>query len=284
MRVAFATCSTVPRGFPDDLPVAALLDADVRAWDDPAVDWAAYDRVIVRSTWDYIDRLDEFLAWCEAVGPRRLRNDPALVAFALDKRYLAELSVPTVPTTFAAPGERLPALSGEVVVKPNVSAGARDTGRFGEGTHAVARTLIEHIRASGRVALVQPYQSAVDARGETGLVYFHGTLSHVLRKRALLAPDEVAPAAPDGHGDAAATHAQDLVVAATANAAERALAEQVLAEVEARFGRPLYARVDLVPDADGTPLLLELEVAEPVLFLATAPGAAERFAAAIRAS
>jgi hypothetical protein len=283
VRVAFATCATVRDGWPDDAPVAALLDADVRVWDDPAVDWAAYDRVIMRSTWDYMDRLDEFLAWCEAVGPRRLRNDPALVAFALDKRYLAELSVPTVPTTFVAPGDPSPALSGEVVVKPNVSAGARDTGRFGERAHALAQTLIERIQDSGRVALVQPYLSAVDARGETALVYFHGTLSHVLRKRALLAPDEVAPTAKDGLGEAAAM-AQDLVVAATADAAELALAEQLLAEVEARFGRPLYARVDLVPGPDGEPLLLELEVAEPVLFLAAMPGAAERFAAAIRAS
>lgn len=283
MRVAFATCASVPHGWPDDAPAAALVGADVRVWDDPAVDWAAYDRVVVRSTWDYMDRLDAFLAWCDAVGPGRLRNDPALVAFALDKRYLAELSVPTVPTTFAAAGERPPALSGEVVVKPNVSAGARDTGRFGAGTHAQAHALIERIHASGRVALVQPYQPAVDARGETALVYFHGTLSHVLRKRALLAPDEVAPTAQDGLGEAAAM-AEDLVVAATASAAERALGEQVLAAVAARFGQPLYARVDLVPGPDGAPLLLELEVAEPVLFLAAAPGAAERFAAAIRAS
>lgn len=282
MRVAFATCASLPDGWPDDAPAAALLDADVRVWDDPAVDWAAYDRVIVRSTWDYMDRLDAFLAWCEAVGPR-LRNDPALVAFALDKRYLAELPVPTVPTTFVAPGERPPALSGEVVVKPNVSAGARDTGRFGNGAHAAAHALIERIHGSGRVALVQPYQPAVDARGETALVYFHGELSHVLRKRALLAPDEVAPTAVDGLGEAAAM-AEDLVVAATAGDAERALGERVLAEVEKRFGQPLYARVDLVPGTDGEPLLLELEVAEPVLFLAAAPGAAERFAAAIRAS
>ena len=284
MRVAFATCSTLPKGAPDDLRVAALLDADVCVWDDPAVDWTAYDRVIVRSTWDYVDRLDAFLAWCESVGPERLRNSPATVAFALDKRYLAGLTARTVPTTFVAPGDPLPALSGEVVVKPAVSAGARDTGRFGPDSHDVARALIARIQTSGRVALVQPYLPAVDIRGETGLVYFGGTLSHVLRKRAVLAPDEVAPPAPGGHGEAAAMHAEDLVVAGNANAAERALAERIVAEVGERFGVALYARVDLVSDANGAPLLLELEVAEPALYLATAPGAAERFAAAIRAS
>lgn len=284
MRVAFATCSALPEGVPDDHPVAALLDADWRVWSDPAVDWAAYDRVIVRSTWDYVDHLDAFRAWCEAIGPSRLRNNPATVAFALDKRYLAELSVPTVRTTFLAPGDPPPQLTGEVVVKPAVSAGARDTGRFGPATYALAQALIERIRAGGGVALVQPYLSAVDVQGETSLVYFGGTLSHVLRKRAVLAPDEVAPPAPDGHGEAAVMHEEDLVVAGEADASERALGRQVMADVANRFGVPLYARVDLVSDGGGEPLLLELEVAEPALYLARAPGAAERFAAAIRAS
>ncbi len=283
MRVALATCSALPGGTSDDRSVAAQLDADVHAWDDPAVDWEAYDRVIVCSTWDYVDRVEAFLAWCEAVGPRRLRNDPALVAFALDKRYLGELAVPTIPTAFVAPGDPLPALEGEVVVKPNVSAGARDTGRFSKRTHDAALALIEQIRARGSVALVQPYLPAVDTRGETALVHFGGSLSHVLRKRAVLRPDEVAPLADDGA--AKAMHDDDLVVAGEATAAERALAEQALADVAARFGRlPLYARVDLLTGTAGEPLLIELEVAEPALYLATAPGAAERFAAAIRAS
>ena len=283
MRVALATCSTFPGGTSDDRSVAALLDAAVHAWDDPAVDWETYDRVVLCSTWDYVDRVEAFTAWCEAVGPRRLRNDPALVAFAVDKRYLGELSVPTIPTAFVAPGDPPPALAGEVVVKPNVSAGARDTGRFGERVHHDALALIERIRASDRVALVQPYLPAVDTRGETALVFFGGTLSHVLRKRAVLRPDEVAPMAEDGA--AVAMQEEDLVVAGEASAAERTLAEQALADVAARFGRlPLYARVDLLTGTDGEPLLIELEVVEPALYLDTAPGAAARFAAAIRAS
>lgn len=283
MRVALATCSAFPDGTPDDRAVATLLDADIHAWNDPVVDWETYDRVIVCSTWDYIDRVEAFVAWCEAVGPQRLRNDPALVAFALDKRYLGALSVPTIPTVFVAPGDSLPALEGEVVVKPNVSAGARDTGRFGELVHDAAIELTEQIRASGRIALVQPYLPAVDTRGETALVFFGGTLSHVLRKRAVLRPDEVAPLADDGTAEA--IHADDFVVAGEATAAEHTLAEQTLAEIAARFGSfPLYARVDLLTGTGGEPLLTELEVAEPALYLATAPGAAERFAAAIRAS
>jgi hypothetical protein len=44
----------------------------------------------------------------------------------------------------------------------------------------------------------------------------------------------------------------------------------------------LYARVDLVCDAEGNPLLLELEVTEPCLFLDHAPDATRRLAAALQ--
>lgn len=131
MRIAFVTCSALPDGRHEDQPAAALLGAEFRAWDDTSVDWQAYDRVVIRSTWDYTKRLDEFLAWCSAVGGERLRNAPGLVAFNADKRYLARLAAPSVPTVFVGPREPAPALHGEVVVKPNISAGARDTGRFG---------------------------------------------------------------------------------------------------------------------------------------------------------
>jgi hypothetical protein len=284
MRIAFATCSALPDGADDDRPTVELLGADVHAWDDPAVDWHAYDRVVLRSTWDYTQRPEAFLAWCRTVGAERLRNGPELVAFSADKRYLGALSCPHVPTAFVAPGDPFPPLVGEVVVKPSVSAGARLTGRFGPAAHAEAHALIARIHAAGRVALVQPYLDAVDRRGETALVFLGGERSHVLRKRAVLAPDEVAPVAAGELAVAAAMLEDDLVVAGEADGAERVLAQRVLAEVAARFGTPLYLRVDLVHDAHGAPLLLELEAIEPALYLATAEGAAERFAAAVLAS
>lgn len=285
MRVAFATCAAVPDGTDDDRAAAELLGADVRAWDDGAVDWDAYDRVVLRSTWDYTERVEPFLSWCRAVGSARLRNVPELVAFNADKRYLAQLGCPTVATTFVAPGEPPPALDGEVVVKPSVSAGARLTGRFGPAAHADARALLARIHARGRTALVQPYLASVDARGETALVFLGGELSHVLRKRAVLAPDEVAPPLDGQDGAVAAVmRERDLVVAGEAGADELALARRIAGEVARRFGTPLYLRVDLVRDAAGAPLLLELEAIEPALYLAQAPAAAGRLAAAVRAS
>ena len=46
--------------------------------------------------------------------------------------------------------------------------------------------------------------------------------------------------------------------------------------------RLLYARVDLLPGRDGAPLVIEVELTEPSLFLTAVPAAADRFAAAIR--
>jgi hypothetical protein len=129
MKVAFATCADLPDGWPDDQEAARLLSAEFAVWDDPTVDWEAYDRVILRSVWDYSRRAEEFLGWCGAVGLVRLRNAPELVGFNADKRYLGELDATTAPTIFVGPDDPLPELSGEVVVKPNVSAAGSPSSR-----------------------------------------------------------------------------------------------------------------------------------------------------------
>ena len=283
-RIAFATCSVFPHGIDDDQPLAELVGAEFQVWDDESVDWSAYDRVIVRSTWDYTGKLDDYLAWAESVGPERLRNTPALIRFNADKRYLTQLEAPTVPTTLLEPGDAVPDYDTEVVIKPNISAGGRDTGRF--QPHAVdeARALVEHIHASGRAALVQPYLPGVDIDGERAVVLFGGEISHVLHKRAVLRDPGIAPLADGGHGPAAVMLDPDLVVPGTASAEQLQLAQRVHAELAARFGQPLYARVDMVPGPDGAPVVIELEAIEPRLYFHLIPGAAERLAAAVRAA
>jgi hypothetical protein len=289
MRIAFATCADLADGFEDDHAAAALLEATYEVWNDPDVDWRRYDRVVVRSAWDYTLRVGEFVEWAQRVGPERLRNPPALLEWNSDKTYLADLAgagLPTVPTTFVLPGDGPPLLAGEVVVKPTVSAGGRDTGRFGPGHHDEAQALIDVITGSGRTAMVQPYLAAVDDLGETAVVVVGGEVSHVLHKKAVLRPDEVAPVDPS-RGDFAPAEVMfdpDLVTAGHADAAQLALADEVVFELHRRFGPSLYMRVDLVPGDDGAPVVMEIEAVEPCLYLDTTPGAAERFAAAVRAS
>jgi hypothetical protein len=281
MRVAFATCSRLEAGHTDDLPSAALLDAEFQVWNDPTVDWDRYDCVVIRSVWDYAWQLEPFLRWCGEIGPDRLRNHPDLIAFNADKRYLGTFGVPTVPTTFVSPGDPLPDLHGEIVVKPNVSAGARDTGRFPPELHADALALVEHIRRSGRTVLIQPYQSLIGTRGETAIVYLAGRRSHILRKRPVLRTAGIAPLAEGPGAAAAVMYDEELVVAGSATEAELQLGDAAHDEISERFGTPLYARVDLVPGHDGEPLLIEFEALDPNLYLRNAPDAVRLLAEAV---
>jgi hypothetical protein len=289
VQIALATYHGSTGQFDDDRLLAAALatrGAESRSvrWDDPDVRWDVFDLVVIRSTWDYTDRLGEFLAWADSLDGR-LRNAPELVRWNSDKRYLGDLAaagVPVVPTEYVEPGAPVPALAGEVAVKPTVSAGGRDTGRFSEATHADARALIERITAEGRTAMVQPYLASVDSEGETALVFIAGRLAHVLRKRAVLAPDEVAPVRDDELGAAEAMYDPGLVRPASARPAEIELGSAVVEQLRSRFGAiPLIARTDLVGGPDGAPCVLELEAVEPHLYLEQAPDSVELLAEAI---
>ncbi|MGI8462368.1 MAG: ATP-grasp domain-containing protein [Solirubrobacterales bacterium] len=291
MRVAIATSSVVPPEFDDDgLIVEALrargAEAEFVDWDQAGAGWERFDLVVIRSTWDYPRRLDEFLEWVGSVG-ERLRNEPELIRWNSDKRYLADLvaaGIAIVPTRFVGPRDNVPSLFGEVVVKPTVSAGGRDTGRFGPTRHGEATALAERIAAEGRTAMVQPYLDSVDRRGETALVHVAGEFVHALRKRAVLRPDEEAPLRDDPLASAEAMYDPDLVRAAEAEDDEIAFAAEVIAYLSDRFsGPPLYARVDVARNEDGNPVLMELEAIEPCLYLHEAPTTAKRLAEAILA-
>jgi hypothetical protein len=277
VRIAIASFSEMPPEFRDDERLAEALaergaKATIAAWDDPATDWDRFELVVIRSTWNYARRREDFLDWVDRIGDR-LHNAPALVRWNSDKRYLgdlAETGIRVVETRYVEPGEPPPALEGEVVVKPNVSAGGRDTGRFGPNTHGLAGELIRAIQASGRTAMIQPYQGSVDGVGETAVVCIDGEPAHGLRKGPVLRPDEIAPVR--GEGPAEVMYDPELVVPAEATAAELANARAIVGRIAERFDYlPLYARVDTVASGDGDPVLLELEVIEPSFYLDQVP-------------
>lgn len=267
----------------DELLARGVAQADIEPWD-AAVDWSSYDLVVVRSPWDYAGRRAEFLAWAESVAPR-IENSAEVLRWNSDKTYLADLAemdIPVVPTRFLEPGEEWLPEPAEFVVKPSVSAGGRDTGRFGPDLAREATALIGLIHESGRTAMVQPYLASVDTTGETAVVFVAGEPSHVLKKRAVLRPDEVAPVRTDGIGAAEVMYDPELVRAGSAEPDELALARRIMAGVSERFARtPLYGRVDMVRDDSGDPVLLELELVEPNLYLGEAPRATGRLAEAI---
>ena len=252
-------------------------------WNSPQ-DWSAFDVVVIRNTWDYTDDREAFLAWTREVeSATALLNPAEIVRWNTDKVYLRDLieaGVPVVPTDFLDPGmdvaEWSPPAADEYVIKPAVSAGSRDTMRYGSGDEDSARQLIARLLDAGRVVMVQPYLAAVDTLGETAMLHFNGEFSHSIRKGPLLVRGREAERVEG-------LFVQEQIDARTPSAAERAVADQVLDLVPGGRERLLYARVDVIPDVDGAPLLLELELSEPSVFLAHDAGAAARFAGAIAA-
>ena len=285
MTVAIATCrrtDIVATDGDDDVLMAALQRQGIATahpvWDDPDVDWAAYDLVVIRTTWDYDERREEFVAWAEAVeAVTPLLNPAAVVRWNTHKGYLIELEergVPVVPTAWLGAGDEvdLAALahsrrwSRGVVVKPAVGAGSRgltviDT-HPGDGQAALDALLVSHD------VMVQPLLRRVATDGELSIVCLDGRYSHAVRKRPR--DGELRIQVEFGGTYVPETPTDDLV----------ALAEWV---VDATGHDLLYARVDLVPADDGTWQVGEVEATEPSLYLDRVEGAADRAAAAIAA-
>ena len=277
MRVALVTCTDLPEPDPDrELLAAALaaagVDARWLAWNDPATAaaWGAYDLAVLRSTWDYHHHLAAFLAWAEAATrATTLLNPVAVVRANAHKGYLLALAargVPVTPTALVAqtrpePLARLAATRGwrDVVVKPAVSAGSHATYRV-RADDPAAEGHLAAVLAHGD-ALVQPYLDAVESSGERALVWIDGAFTHAVRKSPRFSGDAERVTGPLPIADD-----------------ERAVAARALAPLAADL---LYARVDLCRDAAGAPLVMELELVEPSLFLAEHPPALSRLVAAI---
>ncbi|MFE6617145.1 RimK family alpha-L-glutamate ligase [Amycolatopsis sp. NPDC057786] len=278
----FVACAALPEGDGDEHAVPeALADLGFKtrwaAWDDTTVDFSAADIVVLRATWDYAERRDEFLSWAETVPT--LANSAEVARWNTDKSYLAELGdagVAVVPTTLIAPDEQAPRWpKGEFVLKPAIGAGSRGAGRFTAGDAAAAH--LSGLQADGNTVLLQPYQSSVDSAGEIALVYFGGVYSHAFSKAAMLGREL----------DESGLYVTEKLAPVQPAASFRALAEDALDATAALLGilraELLYARVDLVAGPDGRPLLLELELVEPSLgFRQTDAAAAWRFASAVR--
>ncbi|WP_089101498.1 ATP-grasp domain-containing protein [Streptomyces hyaluromycini] len=293
-RIALATYDPGAEPSKDrDLPVLlrALADAGAEAvarpWDDPEAEWGDHDLVVIRSTWDYSWRTDEFLPWVERVGKAtRIANPAEVVRWNADKRYLGDLAaagVPVVPTRYLAPGDPAPGgpapdgpaaelpADRDFVVKPTFGAGARFAARYTPAEHGTAVRHLARMHEEGLTAMVQPYVSGIDVSGERALQFFGGRLMHASRKRAVLTPGTAYDADKVAHPELRRW---------TPTPAELAVAERALAAVP-ESPELLYARVDLVDGADGQPQVMELELVEPNLFLFLHPGSVAGVAAAI---
>lgn len=263
-RIVFAGCRGLTEGDGDDTGlVAALrrrgLAARWLAWDDPAT--LDSDLVILRATWDYTQRLDEFLSWTAAVP--NLVNSAAVVAWNAEKTYLHDLAVagvPVVDTEFFAPGEMVHLPAGEVVIKPAVGAGSIGTQRFTD--HCAARDHAANLQEDGQTVLVQSYDGRV-VDGETALVFLAGAPSHAFTKEPLLPSPGRAPTL-----DESGTYARESLRPADPDVELWDVGHAALAAAAGHLGIDraefLYARVDII-GGPADPRLLELELIEPSL-------------------
>jgi hypothetical protein len=274
--VVLASCLELPKVDRDQAPLlgalrAAGLRAEVVGWDDPAADFSSARLTLLRATWNYAKQPDRFAGWLERTSAvSALWNPLPVVRWNLHKGYLLDLAragVPVAPTHLVPRGsaERLADLAAargwrDVVVKPAISAGSRLTLR----TEAGAEQGEAHLRAlvDREDALVQPYLPAVEGHGERCLVFIDGQLTHAVRKAPRFAGQKESVTGPFEVSDA-----------------EAALGRAVLAALPAPV---LYARVDVTPGPDGSPLLMEVELIEPSLFFAEGPRAVELLVEGIR--
>ncbi len=273
LDVALATFVDFPEGWVDDhVLVEALRDLGISSgfvcWDDPDARWTSTGMVLIRSTWDYHQRLNAFLGWVDYVGTAtRLYNRPEVVRWNCHKRYLIELAeqgITTVPTRLVAAGQHAVLGEGQQIIKPAVSIGGDRTIR------GATQADLDALVATDDV-LVQPYVPEVETEGELSIVCVAGEPTHVVRK---------IPAAGDfraqeHHGASLAT----IPLRPEHEALARA-ALDVARDASASVEPPLYARVDAVP-VGGNLLLMELELIEPTLWLRSHPPAAAALARAV---
>jgi len=280
-RVALVTCEAFADLYEDDrLLVAAPAETGIPSvpavWSDASIDWDSFDALIIRSPWDYFERAAEFRLWLDAriAGPVLLCNAPEILDWNFDKRYLQDLAragVAIVPTICVAKNDTadIAALArargwNEIVVKPAIGGSAYRTYRFHvEELHRYAADIAETLEDRG--LLVQPFLTEIQSEGELSLLFFDGVFSHAVCKRPKTGDYRVQ--FQFGGTDESVRVSDELI----------AQARVCIAHAPAL---PVYARVDGVVK-EGTFLLMELEIFEPLMFLSHHPEAPARFARAI---
>ena len=283
--VALVTCREA-LGIDYDMPLllevvrAAGIAVDEVCWDDESIDWSMYDHVVIRSTWDYHRRYNEFMQWVRSVSSvSTMSNSLDVITWNTDKHYLAEVAamgLPVVPTVFIEPGhddwpDQVHDLlaHGDVVVKPAISAGSNDTERHSNIN--AAQQHISELLSAQRSVMLQPYMDDVDVESETGLVFIDGKFSHAFAKGALLAQEK---------NMSGGLYAEEEIGVRQATAEQLLIGERAVKWLTSRFGKLLYARVDLLPTAQG-PVIIEIELTEPSLYLLLHPNAASELANAL---
>lgn len=241
------------------------LEVSFGIWDDPEVDWEAYDVVVVKSPWDYFDKIAAFYAWIDGMERRKvpLLNPASVIRWNADKIYLrdvAEAGFPVVPSVWLNQGDAFDPeklfeqlQTKKIIVKPRVSGGSKNTFALNRQEAEERKAALDTLFAEEGY-MVQPFLAEVPEKGEWSFVFFRGQFSHAVLKRAK-------------SGDFRVQHYLGGSISPTVTPPAHLLAQATrLADHYA--ADCLYARVDGIEVGENL-LLMELELIEPFLFLFT---------------
>jgi hypothetical protein len=249
----------------------------MEVWTDQKVDWQLYDLAILKSPWDYFDKIDQFYAWLAEMERLAvpLLNPSSVVRWNCDKHYLASIEargLPITPTQYLEKGQT-PHLesffdsfkSHKIVVKPCISGGSKHTFAISREEIEATTSLLQPL-LQAESFMVQPFLTQIQQEGEWSFIFFNGKFSHSLLKKAR-------------PGDFRVQHY--LGGSIHAGPAPAPLLNEATAYVEAFAKDCLYARVDGLA-INNHFMLMELELIEPFLFLFTHSGSYENYYQALQ--
>jgi glutathione synthase/RimK-type ligase-like ATP-grasp enzyme len=238
------------------------LKVSFAVWTDPEIDWQAYDQVILKSPWDYFDKINLFHRWLNLLDEKKvsLLNPTTVVRWNTNKAYLLEVEqagFAIVPTALIPFNNKFKAAAyfqkyrtENLIVKPAVSGGAKNTFVFSQPEAAIQENKINKLLTE-EAYLVQPFMPEIKTRGEWSLLFFNGRFSHAVRK------------VPQ-NGDFRVQHYfGGSIIPASPPPAVLDYALQLIKQFAPGC---LYVRVDGLESASDFKLM-ELELIEPLLYL-----------------
>lgn len=247
------------------------LDITAEIWDDPTVDWAQYDVALLKTPWDYHEKIASFRGWLDRLQALHIRliNPYEVVRWNLDKQYLKEVSMagfPVIPSIFLQKdwtGD-MTTLFGKlhtdsIIVKPCISGGSKNTMVVKRQEAPARYDQVVTLLQQGDY-MVQPLLPEVE-EGEWSFLFFGGRYSHAILKKPKKGDFRVQQIYGGTIETRQPTQVQIAVAAAYVD----------------RFAKAcLYARVDGL-QVNGEFMLMELELIEPFLYLSYGEHAVEDY-------
>ncbi len=182
--------------YEESLIISRLLARDVKCrrvdWNDPQFEWGKCKLALFRTTWDYYEKLPEFLDWLNKTSDKiELINSRETVLWNLDKKYLRDIEnkgISIVPTFFFSKDESISpaelfgkAGSEEIIIKPVVSGTAKDTYLLNShNISALTPTVVDLFRQ--QEMMLQPFQESILNNGEISLIVIGGKCTHAIKK------------------------------------------------------------------------------------------------------